>query len=383
MKKLIALFSFLAFFSLIFIGCQSTENISGPDDLSKPGPVVFNWGDPSASTKVDLVAGQTNEVGFVEVAKTAGGGLKVTYSLTVTGKIDEVHVDLTLDPTNFTVNSEKSPVFGNFDSKTFGATISGVGGSEVTVEFSYDQLLKALGVQSISAGTKIYIAAHSGVCVETGEFVAEAVCPDFPASATLDSWVNYSTSAPFQFGFTFSNPAFTADGWCVDLSKSLTGANGKTFNFVCSYDIVSNCIVRVPANLPKANWIINNRDGYDWPAVQMALWKLLSPYQAGDYLNPDLYPLYTDSGYEALLAAADAYQEENGPFKPGCDDNVLVLGYDGSDPCARGYQSIAYEVPVECVPEYKCDTAMGFNFSLDDTSAPFNHQWFRYFAFNY
>jgi hypothetical protein len=378
MKKLLTLFSFLAFFSLIFIGCQGTEDIIAPDDLSKPGPFV--WGNPTTiPSPVDLIAGQFDKVGEVEITSD-GTNLMFKYVLNEGCEITEMHIDLAYAPTDFHVNKNNSPVFGNFDSKNYASFDY----EEYTVTFNATGLANALGAAPVD-GQTIYMAIHGVVCCPTGE-VTEAVCPDFTASATLDSWVNYGTSAPYQFGFTFSNPAFTADGWCVDLSKSLTGAAGKTFNFVCSYGTVSNCIVRVPANLSKANWIINNRDGYAWPAVQMALWELLSPYQAGDYMNPYLNTLYTESGYETLIEQATAWENENGPFVPSCGENVLVLGYDGSDPCARGYQSIAYEVPAEC--ESTCETAMAFpeedagNINAT-TSSLFNHQWFRYIAFEF
>ena len=44
MKKLFTLISFLAFFSLIFIGCQSTEDITSPvGDIDKVKP-PYNFG---------------------------------------------------------------------------------------------------------------------------------------------------------------------------------------------------------------------------------------------------------------------------------------------------------------------------------------------------
>ncbi len=407
MKKLITLFSFLAFISLIFIGCQSTENITAPEDLSKAPPASFTWGDPTAGTlpyTVDLVAGQKNVVGTVTVEKVDGCGLKVTYKLSAAGKIDEVHVDLALAPASFTVNSQKSPTFGNFDSKTFGATIEGIGSDEVSVTFDCDQLKKALGTDNIAPDTKIYIAAHSGVCMETGETTEATaeLCPDLSGAQGAmvlqglgNAFVNQGDPPvpTLQPGSThyMNNLRFTKTvvegvdvfkGWCLDPERGVDFPSDqpqyyeRPLKFVCSTDeTISTCVIFHPENLWKVNWIINNRGSYSIGAIQVAIWKLLS--DGGGYST---FMHSFDTEAEALIA------EIPESWTPKCGDKVLVVVYEdkSTNPCEVELQPIGIEVEVECMPVYKCDTAMGFNYPTNDgTSALFNHQWFRYFAFTY
>jgi hypothetical protein len=387
MKKLIVLFSVLAFFSLILIGCQSSENITAPGDLQKPGPVV--WGLPTPGDDaytVDLVQAQFDDVGSVTIDRV-GNTLVVTYSIDEERdcEITEIHVDLATHPSAFNANSQGNPTFGNFDTKNYGV-VANLGTSEVTVTFSEADLKAALQTENLSG--VIYVAAHAVVCCDEGE-ATEEVCPELPASSILTSWVDAGINDLYTFLLTF-NPAPTSEGnpyngWCVDLTNSLTGAAGTEFNFVCSYGDVPECIVDYPGNLAKANWIINNREGYLWYEVQRALWELLDPYEAGDAINPDNYDIYTAGGainnrFQELLDAADAYETANGPFTPGCGEKVLVLAYDG-EPCDGNFQRIAFEAPVEC--EQTCETAMAFPYPTDGYSSLFpGAKWFRYIAFN-
>lgn len=392
MKKLITLFSILAFFSLIFIGCQSTENISGPDDLDKKGASVtsFNWETPVASAVVDLVAGQKNVVGKVEVAKVEPCGLKVTYTLDIpTSKIYEVHVDLTLDPAKFTVNKNGSPIFGNFDSKTYGATITGINGNQVVVEFNCEQLKKALGVESMDGVDKIYIAAHSVVdyC-----YAGAMICPDLTNAQgakllsglgnfwTVDNPTHYMNNLRFDKVIVPDVTVFK--GWCLDPERSgfdsedIPHYTKRPLNFVCSTDDIpfGTCLIDYPENLKKVNWVINNRGDFSIQAIQYAIWSLLSTDP-----NEGSLDSFKDEANQ-LLATIPANLSK---WKPGCGDKVLVLVYDTTkDPCSADLlQPIGIEVDVKC--ECTKETAMGFNFPLDNTSAPFNHQWFRYFAFSY
>ncbi|MCJ7648835.1 MAG: hypothetical protein MUP85_09505, partial [Candidatus Lokiarchaeota archaeon] len=132
MKKLFTLISFLAFFSLIFIGCQSTEDITSPvGSLVKPKPVYyfFDCGltavNKNETAIVDLVAGQHNPVGTATFHKTTEG-LEITYQLdageiAAGAVITEVHIDFATELNNdaknggFHANSSGNPSPGLFD----------------------------------------------------------------------------------------------------------------------------------------------------------------------------------------------------------------------------------------------------------------------------
>ena len=106
-------------------------------------------------------------------------------------------------------------------------------------------------------------------------------------------------------------------GWCVDNSRGISaGALDIPVNFLCSYnEEIDDCIVNKQENLGKANWIINNRDGYTWQTVQAAMWYLLSDATA--WMSN---ATYSTTPYMELVNAADAN------FVPTeCDQKVLGI----------------------------------------------------------
>lgn len=395
MKKLITLFSFLAFFSLIFIGCQS-EDIIAPDDLSKQNPPpAFEWDTPAETTSpVDLIAGQHNLVGSVIIEKL-DGGLKFTYDVNEGCSVSEMHIDLTYDPADFNVNKNNSPVFGNFDSKKW-ATFDY---DNYTVTFDATGLAGALG--GPPAGT-IYMAIHGVVCCGGDPVPVSGFCPDLSGAQgamLLQGLGNAFVGNPpvLQPGSThyMNNLRFTKTviegvdvfkGWCLDPARGVDFPSEepqyyeRPLNFICSTDeTISTCVIHYPENLWKVNWIINNRGSYSIGAVQVAIWMLLSDGEYSTFMHD------FDAEAEALLA------EIPDTWSPECGDKVLVIVYETAttEPCDVMLQPIGIEVEVEC--EYtqgECETAMAFPYIAvtepgTNTSSLFNHQWFRYIAFNY
>jgi hypothetical protein len=186
-------FALLTLVALLFAGCQKSGDINSPvdDQLGKganweTGYNGLTFG--NLPQTVDLVAGQFYKVGSVSVSKDMSGNLVVSYNLSagLNGYITEVHVDLASaqvsnPPTGFNVNSSKSPVFGNFDSKNYAKVFSN-SDKTVSVTFPAADLPGLLGVASINASTKFFIAAHAGVCYESagGSVVTgTGLCPEW------------------------------------------------------------------------------------------------------------------------------------------------------------------------------------------------------------
>jgi hypothetical protein len=383
MKNIIVLFSFLVF-SISFISCENEEGINSPDPIKA-------WGNPNAGSSlyiVDLLQDES-EVGKVEIYKLDDGSLQLTYILNsdCAGRLTEVNVDLAKGNgspflIDFKLESDGSPDLTKFDSRTLtGVSVEGLGSKTVVVNFSYDALKDALGGEVPS---KIYLTLHGVVSYEDNSGNGFIPPEDLAANVNLVNFNNPVSIYNFTFGFESGVTGNQTDfnGWCVDLSRSFTGANGSSFNFIFSYDTVPDCLIKIPSNLPKANWVINHREGYDWAAVQMALWTLLSPYQDGDYLNPAEYPVYSQSNYIDLINAATAYEELNGHFQPLCSDKVLVIAFDGNDPCSNLYQTVALELDAQCAEIHK--SVIAYPYPKDNFSSPFpDAEWFRYISFNY
>ena len=397
MKKLAILFTFFAFFGLIFIGCQGTEDITAPGELNKPGPVLVT-ADPDAGTSpytVDLIQGQFDDVGDVTITKTASGGLTILYAIDGDRdcQVTEVHVDLAKmlsTPTriDFNVNSQGSPNFGNFDTKDWGSA-DFTDPQNVVVTFTKADVAAALGVSEANIPSKIYIAVHGVVCCD--ETTSSSICPPMET----DTLTSFTKPADYYFHLVFKTGEY--DGWCIDPVRPLSsdpypiGDLPIGIHFLCSYNWQAlPCIVDKPENLDLVNWIINNRPGYGpvyRDQILAAIWYLLSNDVAWQST-----PFGQSVDYMPLVNLAIANGEG---FVPGCGQKVLVIGYnqDGTDlnPCNNiTRQVIALEVPVECTTS--CETAMGFPFdtpaypdAADDTYSKLfpGSQWFRYIAINY
>jgi hypothetical protein len=409
MRKLITFFSAFAFFSLIFIGCQSSEDITSPaGDLDKP--VVLNWSDPSpiVGEWVDLVAGQHNVVGKVYITKNGAGDITVRYTLNSEDcKITEVHVDIAKDlgifsstlPGGFHVNSQGNPQHGLFDKNvSFGEEGTF---DDVVVTFLASEIQQWLGVSNYSG--KLYIAAHAGVCCPEGTTSGD---PEY--CLDLSEYVKFSSGGPQYNGgalYTFeplkvydvnSSLITQYDTWCIDLDRSIERnvlLNARFISTACDplpSDI--NCIIEYPENLDVFNYFINHYavgDLYNGEEIQSdeyqaIIWKLLEDKAIPNNTNfhPNMILV------NALVA--DLLIKGNG-FKPGCDEKmaILVVNKDWdfcANPVYQGNQPLVIWKTIECTPKtiYGCETAYGFKYPADGTSSLFpNHVWFRYNGFTY
>lgn len=407
MKKVFSLFLSVALFSLIFISCQSTEDITSPVDLNKPTPKLLNWGNPNPINGyeyIDLVAGQNNPVGKVYITKESNGDITVKYSLNSSDcKITEVHVDIAKDLGiysssllgGFHVNSQGNPQHGLFDKNlSFGEGTS----EDVVVTFKASEMQQWLGVSNYSG--KLYIAVHAGVCCPTGTVSGEAnYCLD------LSEYAKFSTNGSHYNPYVF-NPVKVYDAnenyltqfsaWCVDPVRGFDRDviyNARFISTACDpLPVDISCIIKNPDNLDLLNYLINNFEAgntyqgignVDNAVYQAVIWKITyGSYQTNSNFNPDI----------TVVEALYSFVVTNGEgYKPQCGDKMAIIVVDAdynycSPQTWLGYQPLIIWKTIECTSQtiYDCETAYGFKYQPDNTSSLFpNHVWFRYNGFNY
>ena len=410
MKKLFVLFSFLAISSLLFVSCQSSENITAPNtDLDKPGPIT--WGTfPLGITDYDvpLVAGQdyANPVGYVHVAFD-GNALTLQYNLNNSGeKLTEIHVDLATTQSIWSssntgglhVNSQGNPKIGNFDFSdtdpdglTLPYTVTFDGSSNPT-------LAEALGGSVPATGTTILIGAHGvweGNC--EGDPTTATLCPDWGPDNMTPVFHSIGDTPGYIISATFAYLPGTWYGWCVDNTREISSGNARNVDFICSYDGVPQCttFVEYPDRLDRVNWLINNLDpAWGKKTIQAAIWKIINP----DGTETDWQGSTINSGewpHDPVLRdqIVDMAMTNGAGFVPSCGDKVLILVYatgpDGTrEPCDPGLnrQVVAIERTIEC--QTNCDSETVWAIPLlnglpneDQSNLYPGHIWFRYFGF--
>lgn len=394
MKKLITLLSSLAFFSLIFVGCQSTEDITSPANLDKPAPVYNFSCDPTkiSDETVDLIAGQHNPVGTATFHLT-GAGLEITYQLDGDeiangAMITVAHIDFALALNNdsknggFHANSSGNPQPGQFDlnvpfspSKTNWSTF-----------VSNEDLAKYLNPANppASVPADFYIAAHGVV-----KWGGDGTCPTLPNG----EW-RWLTSVPgpnfyVEGAQLYDEANFNSDllydnlnGWCVDRPNGAKGGHFVQVDFLCSYGNDVSCYIDKPENVGAINWLINNKGtcgSYTMRDIQVAIWMM------ADTSSKPFRP-YDTTKVDCLVAAALQHND----FVPGCGQVIGVLMFEkGVEYCGGatgGMQQFLIERPVQCGGE---DTFWGFDWDFDlseplaNASCRFVEQgnWARYFQF--
>lgn len=385
MKKIITLFSFILMLGFLFVGCQSTEDITSPNDLSKTTSMTpdLNWGTPTAvnttagaSTDVPLIAGQNQPCGHITISSD-GTKLYVTYYTDNGWTLTETHLMIVKNPADFIVTKTGNPKVGNFPFGNTGLSTN----KSVTYEIPYPA--------GVKAGDVVYVGAHAVVLGNCESDPTTAVlCPEFPANSTMTpTWLPgdaplYTVKAVFNF----SSEVYY--GFCVDNSRYISGSGNspRTVNFICSYDEMPTCtsFIEKPENLDLVNWIINNREpNWDRRTLQAVFWELTNPSGTLDnWYDPQgsNYWTHNTTLREQIVALAKANGEG---FKPSCGQKVIVLVYGPGDICDPIKQIVFIEVPVECQTNCNSETAWAFNYPpLDNTSASFpGANWFRYFGY--
>jgi hypothetical protein len=383
MKKLIILFSLLAFFSLIFISCQSPENVTSPNDkVNKHG---FTWGpDPIAVNdiaggyvEVPLIAGQTDSVGYITV-QLEDDSLTIYYYTDVGDwTITETHLMVVADVEDFIVNSSGNPQVGLFPYGETGLDGNSAGPYRIPIP-------------SDLTGGMVYIGAHA--VVQQGDCPGDppaTICPDFEPDAMTPHFSDspgpgYIITAYFQ---SQGGPYY---GWCLDNTRYIGNDDIRSVHFLCSYDPdIPTCTTFLEHSeyLDRVNWLINNLDPtWDKRTIQAAIWEIINPSGdltdwQGSGLNYGEWP--HDPELRDSLVQEAMTQGEG--FVPTCGEKVLTIVYHtilpDTDPCHANKQVVAIETPIICQP---CDseTAWAFNYPLDDTSQEFpGDNWFRYFGY--
>ncbi|MFZ2322566.1 MAG: hypothetical protein WAV89_02595 [Ignavibacteriaceae bacterium] len=392
MRKLITLSFFFAFLGLLFVGCQSAEDLTSPTaDLEKPASVyTFNCNPTKIMDEtVDLVAGQHNPVGTATFHLN-GGNLEISYNLSADeiangANITEVHIDFAAALNNdsnqggFHANKSGNPQPGQFDVNTS----LGAGQTSWSTTIMKADLVKYLNLPDGSdVPADFYIAAH-GVVTWGGE----GACPTLP-----DGKYRYLASVPgtnyyVEGAKLFEDAAGTTllydnlNGWCVDKENGAKPGHYVLVNFLCSTsDISGLCLVDNPENIGAVNWLINNKNygGISkMKDVQVTIWKLLdnSLKSVGAYDTARVDYLYSEA-----IKHLD--------FVPGCGEVIGVFMYEaGKDYCSQSaMQVFLIERPVACGGS---DTMWGFDWDFDNETALDNYScrfveqgnWARYFQF--
>lgn len=373
-KKTILKSTIILMLGIMLWGCQSAEDITAPDELSKKGgnnsvltitPINTV---PGEETCVELVAGQYNVVGSVCI-KTEGTNLKVKYSITNSDwSITETHLAVVGDPADFPRTSNGNPKVGHFPYK---GTHNNVGEVEYSIPIG-------------NLPSTVYVAAHA-VVENCNVTPSVNLCPEFPSDVTITP---YWLPSGFDYTVKIQFDTSTYFGFCVDNSRSISSGRARIVNFICSYDPnIPNCstFIEKPENLDLVNWIINNRQS-NWSrrVVQAAIWQLINP--SGNGTNWQ----YPDSNYywnhdTTLRQEIVTLAMQHDGYVPGCGEKVLVLAYGPGEICNPIRQVLAFEVPVECVPgDCQSETAWGFPYNngpIPGKSALFGSQWARYFSY--
>ena len=176
----------------------------------------------------------------------------------------------------------------------------------------------------INPGDPIYVAAH-GVVVEgfAGlEGLQEALPNMAKFSIQLDMDVTYLkttvSDANILNGEHYS--------YCINSGTFITPGTIYDALVYSSYVLPESFSkVDKPGNFPMVNWIINFievGDEYSYADVQRAIWELLENNPV-DIANPPL-PYDLDKVAE-IIAAAEAYQNEEGEFVPECGQYLVIV----------------------------------------------------------
>lgn len=381
MKKLFSFFSIIFFVSLVFVGCQSTEDLTSPvsEELEKrPGnnnycSLIPINDIPGETSCVELVAARNQVIGSVCVERM-GSDLKVTYTITETGwSITKTHLAVVGNKNHFPKKWNGNPKLNHFPYK-------GIHNNVTTVEY-------LIPINNLP--NKVYIAAHAKVenCDQNGQ---PNLLPEFPDDANMTpNWLpsdltDYTVKATLNFG--------TYPGFCVDNSRYIGSGSNRTVDLLSSYDEMPECtsseiFIEKPENLDLLNWIINNRQpNWNRAVLQAVIWKLINP--SGNLTGWDTSTVSSGEWKhdpilrEEIISLAIAQGEG---FTPAVNQKMLVLVYGPGDICSPQKQVIGIEVPVEGAAG-NCFTknAWGFPFEncpVPNKSAKFGHSWARYFAY--
>jgi len=404
MKKLIFFLPILALFSLVFISCQSTDNITSPEkDLAKS----WSWSvfpNGVTSNVVPLVSGQdyAHPIGAVTITYS-GGTLTLSYNLNNPDcKLTEIHVDLAkvqqiYGPTHLDglhVNSSGNPVIGNFD---FSQENPDGFALPYSVQFTAAQLQAALG--GTAQGT-ILVGAHGiACCPGDGGTGTPIYCPD------LSQYVQFSTEGAHYNPYVFYPvKVYDANGnyltefpaWCVDHIRSFERNvlyNARFISTACNplpSDI--GCIIDLPQNLDLLNYLLNNFDpGNTYPGIGSVTTDV---YQAVIWLITDgTYDVNTNFHPDTLVVSAlyNYVASQGEGYIPQCGDKMAIIVVDANwdycnNPSWEGFQPLIIWKTVECVPEMDCETCWAIpllNGAPNEAQSNLypGHVWFRYFGY--
>lgn len=126
----------------------------------------------SSDCMTSLIAGQTNNIGEVNINYLSPSSITVYYSITEPAWcLMETHLDVQVDPANFPQTKSGNPKVGHF---AFGQVLGCESSCEITIDLSL--------IEGWSEGMTIYIACHAEVYDGTHEESAWAEGLPFPGN---------------------------------------------------------------------------------------------------------------------------------------------------------------------------------------------------------
>lgn len=312
-----------------------------------------------------LYAGQTYEVGYIEV--TADGGLTVDYYITPPSELWESHWTFLnvspVDTNGVAVESAKKGNGKNNKNPTNSLTSNlwylhgwmNKGGNPPPGQFPWedgDTVTSVHGISVSSINPPFYIAAHGVVNIcEYEDFDLPEASDD--VSMTVDSWPGLTYGDPSYLDVMFTDTVSSDiildtwyDAWCADWDIGIDPAESP-FDVTFTPVFDGTGFIDGGVNWACITFLVNNLDDFEgdtptWTEIQAAIWYYTdgkSPY------DPGYGARFASYGYDADLAdALRIFAGDNAccGYEPACGDLIPIL----VEPC--GKQPLFILLPLDC-----------------------------------
>lgn len=362
MKKSIKLLTLPLLLTFLFFSCEKMETADYSPHKANATSLISLPSDVECFASVDLIAAQHHYAGKVNVTR-CDGGVKVQFVTENNWILTEVHVDVQNDPNVFPMTKSGNPKVGHFF-------------WNVSFDPSENKMIYETECIPVAEGD-IYVAAHAVVCGGLIDDIVPdfgAFCASIPDTATLQvvsGGLAYTTSTIVGTNSWIDG---TYPGWCVDLSRSISGYPPNEYNVevvpsVCGAPLQG--LIDYPANIGLVNYLLNQPYlGMDLgdlgvitiSDIQAVIWMLLD-----DGENTRSYD-------EARASWIKADVEANGStFMPGCGDMVAILLVPRDKAGEIVAQITIIPLPLPCYAG--CETAWGKGYGFP------GKQWAMFFKY--
>ena len=307
---------------------------------------------------VDLVAGQTDDVGDVCVERVADE-LHIQYLTDPWWPLNDAHVHVAPVLEGIPQNNG-NPVPGNF---LWTADENGLVVVPLIGELPGEKKKDDPIPYDWTGEESLILAVHGVVGICDCETLLE-VMPDVVEDVEI-----YYPGDDSYFDVVISGAGIldgTHKGWCADIEDEIGRVGiytGEVYSTLCEdVDAIPEDAIVFDVNLPLVNWILNNRDGYTAGDVQYAIWDILSGYVTDD-ANDTIHssggkgwPEPQNYDLERGIELAEAAEANGGAFEPECGQVMAVVFIPPPfEVSGRPRQTVLLEIPALC----GCETAWG------------------------